>query len=237
MRVLRHIVMRFLMWNMRWMTRHIGFLARPFIAWYAKQKIIACGLRDSKTGENTIIYTPASHRGLHTVYKKIEYSREKLNTQNRGVFSRNLMVSISGFEAEIGDTLVVRANKLNEKGGKSWRVYSSPSITIKCETITHHNLIHLDTLRRGSALFSWKEAKKYDPMIYFLLLEDYKRVSLSGIYTTETHWLYPNTKSASLSVGKESPLPLGDGKSYIAKLLVVDYDGWVSHIGILKFTY
>jgi len=74
-------------------------------------------------------------------------------------------------------------------------------------------------------------------MIYFLVIEDSKGDTLSAIYTRENYWTYPLIKKASLSIGPVSPLKLELGKEYKAKLLLVDFDGWVSHIDVQTFVH
>ena len=55
-------LMRFLVWNMRFMTRYVGFIARPIVRIYAVNEVIACGVREPD-GTVSILFTPnRSHR-------------------------------------------------------------------------------------------------------------------------------------------------------------------------------
>lgn len=79
--------------------------------------------------------------------------------------------------------------------------------------------------------------EQFDPMIYFLTVEDEQGRALSGIYTRENFWEYPFVKKASLSIGGSDPMPLQKDKRYTVKLTIVDFDGWVSCIAKKVFTY
>ena len=57
-----------------------------------------------------------------------------------------------------------------------------------------------------------------------------------GIYTREVEWRYPNVRAASYALGAATPPPLAAGRSYRAKLLLVDFDGWVSVMASRTFS-
>jgi hypothetical protein len=74
-------------------------------------------------------------------------------------------------------------------------------------------------------------------MIYFLAIEDERGArTYSAIYTRETYWLYPEIKKASYSVGPANPPVLDSHSRCVARLVLVDYDGWVSHIAHREFS-
>lgn len=74
------------------------------------------------------------------------------------------------------------------------------------------------------------------PWWYFLAVEDAKGVNQAAIYTREVSWTYPRPGEASLSLGPARPPRLTRGETYAAKLVLVDYQGWVSHIAEQAFT-
>ena len=55
-------------------------------------------------------------------------------------------------------------------------------------------------------------------------------------YAREVSWTYPRTKDASLSLGPARPRRLTRGETCTAKLVLVDYQGWVSHVAEQSFT-
>ena len=67
---LRRLFLLFLMWNMRWMTRYLGFIARPFVRWVASREVIACGMRPDDADTVTVIFTPVAGHGEHTIAKR-----------------------------------------------------------------------------------------------------------------------------------------------------------------------
>jgi len=216
---------------MRWMTRYFGFIARPFIKWYADQEVIACGLRSEK-GDVFIIYSPAPGRLNHSFFKKEKRKWIPADTFLTDNFSGELVHQVILPEAKIGEVYVVRAQKKN-----NGRTVSSPEITIKEKTCFLADLIEIHSLHGGTACISWVKGEQFDPMIYFLTLENDRGEALVGIYTRENTWNYPLVKKASLSIGNAEPIPLQKNQQYTAKLTIVDFDGWASCITKKVFTY
>ena len=212
------------------MTRYVGFIARPFVAWYANQEIIACGLRQHVSGAATIIFTPYPGRSGYSFSKKRERIWVPAAAASMQNFSGDLMHRVELPHAAVGDVYRVRA----QKGS---RTLSSPRITIKKETIAISDILFIKPLPGGQALFSWRGGEGYDPMIYYLGIEDETGRALVGIYTREYFWHYPFVKKASLVVGQNGITPLEPGKRYTAKLLLVDFDGWVGHKAEKSFVY
>lgn len=227
---LKHAFLKILVWNMRWMTRYFGFIARPFIAWYADQEIIACGLRSEK-GDVCIIYTPTPERTKHLFFKK-----EKKWTAVRVIaaknFSGDLVHQIILPDAQLNETYIVEAKKKNKR-----HTLRSPTITIKEKTHREPDLIKIKKLPDGRIHISWVGGEQYNPMIYFLVLEDDHGNALAGIYTREYFWRYPSIKEASLSVGRNDPPLLQKDMRYTVKLAIVDFDGWVGCASKKVFTY
>ena len=226
---IKRIAMRFMVWNMRWMTRYFGFIARPIVRFYASQEIIACGLSDEK-GETFIIYTPSKNVKNYIVYvlrdKWLPTQTVVVSNFSGTVVSRSLVSNATG-----GELYKVRAE--TARG----RMLSSPTITNKGNTVYRDDLLNIVSLSNNSTYLNWKKAEECDPMIYFLVIEDSSGNTLSAIYTRENFWTYPLVKRASLSVGPTLPPKLELGKEYKAKLLLVDFDGWVSHIDVQTFIH
>lgn len=235
---MRRLLLWFLVFNMRWMTRYLSFIALPFIRWYADQEVIACGLR-SPDGRVHIIYTPVSNKKEYVVLKKKKVAGktkktnwvEILTAQSKN-FSGIVVQSVELPEAKIGDVYRMKATRR-----KSGRVVYSPAITIKEETLVHTDIIETIYLENGSVRSSWKSAKIYPVLIYFLVIEDAQGDLLSAVYTREYKWTYPLIKKASLSIGPKIPPLLQPEKRYTQRLIVVDYDGWVSALCENTFTY
>ena len=68
---LKYIILRIMVWKMKWMTRYLGFIARPLISIYGDNEVIACGLRDL-SGKVHIIYTPDEVKKEYGVLLKRE---------------------------------------------------------------------------------------------------------------------------------------------------------------------
>lgn len=228
---LKHAVLKILVWNMRWMTRYLGFIARPFVKWYADQEVIACALRSEKD-DIQIMYSPMPGRFDHSFLKKEKRKWETVNAFPTDNFSGDLVLQVILPDAKKGEVYVVRAQK-----GNNGRTVYSPKITIKERTHLAPGLIEVNSLPNGRACISWKKGEMFDPMIYFFTLENDRGETLVGIYTRDNTWIYPFIKRASLSIGKTDPTPLQKNKQYTAKLTIVDFDGWVSCIGKKVFTY
>lgn len=227
---MNHVFMRAIVWNMRWMTRHMGFIARPIVRLYGDNEIIACGLRNE---DNTVavIYTPKMGHRDHVVLRRegtqwVPEPFHPMDSFSGAVVSR---LSVTGAQ----DGLRYKMVGWTEHG----RRLTSPTITVKPATIYDPTLLETESVTRHSVHFSWGRAEEYDPMIYFLVVEDESSVkNYAAIYTRETFWSYPKTKTASYSVGPAEPLPLDPGKRYVAQLVLVDFDGWVSHLAKRVFS-
>ncbi|MCH7883319.1 hypothetical protein IIA95_02810 [Patescibacteria group bacterium] len=226
---IKRMTMRFMVWNMRWMTRYFGFIARPMVRFYASQEIIACGLSDEE-GKTFIIYTPSKNVKNYVVH----VLRNKWLPKKTAVapnFSGTVVSCRLVPDAESGDIYKVRAE--TARG----RMLSSPAITNKGNTIYGDDLLNIAPLSNDSVYLSWEKAEEYDPMIYFLVIENSVGDTLSAIYTRENFWTYPLVKQVSLSVGPVPSPKLEAGKTYKTKLLLVDFDGWVSHIDVQTFIH
>lgn len=211
-------ILRFLMWNMRWMTRYIGFVARPFARFYASQEILACGIRYDSSVH--IIYIQKYGESEYT-YSKKSSTWDDFEWKEENDFAAGLVPEISIKGARLGELYRVCAEN------KSGRFICSPSITIKGETVDISNYLQVSR-QGGKAKFDWLEAEKHKSMVYFLSIEGNEQ-TLAAIYTKETSWTYSNLKSASLSLGPENPKPIQDKDTYLVKLILIDFDGWVSH--------
>jgi len=221
-------LMRFLVWNMRWMTRHAGFLARPMVRAYAAVEVIACGLRE-RDGRVAIIYTPTPGRtGHHAQVYGCRRWRPAASIQAADL-SGPVVCRLLIPAARIGQRYRMRA--INRLG---WRI-SSPSITVKEATSYEPDSLGVTPSSDGSVTFSWARADAYDPMIYFLAVERARGENIAAIYTREVSWTYPRTNAASLSLGPARPPRLLRGAPYTAKLTVVDYEGWVGHFAEQSF--
>ena len=223
--------MRFMVWNMRFMTRHVGFIARPIVAWYANQEVIACGLR-SKNGEVCVLYTPAWDSVEHRFFKKEKKERIAVRAIATESFSGNLVHQKILPDANLHEVYIVEAKRKNKR-----RIVRSPAITVKEKTQYEPDLIEIKRSPGGTIQISWEQGERFDPMIYFLVIENDKGDTLAGIYTREYFWNYPFVKEASLSVGIVNPAPLQKDMHYTIKLAVIDFNGWVQCISEKVFTY
>ena len=211
-------ILRFLMWNMRWMTRYIGFVARPFARFYASQEVLACGIRDDA--------------GIHIIYIHKYGERDYTYSKNSGTwndfswkeendYAAGLVTSIGIKGASTGELYRVCARK------RSGRVICSPSISIKRDTEDISE--YLQVLRQGEEVqFDWPEAEHHISMVYFLSIEG-NNETLAAIYTKEPNWTYSKLQRAPLSLGPENPRSIDDKETYLVKLILIDFDGWVSH--------
>ncbi len=227
---MHHFFMRVMVWNMRWMTRYAGFIARPIIRVYGNNEIIACGLRN-EDNSIAVIYTPKTGHRNHEVLLRQgrQWVHETSNTMEN--FSGSVVSRLSVPRAQNG----MRYKMVGVAA--SVRRLSSPTITVKLATIYDSTLLEIESTTRQNVFFAWPHAETHDPMIYFLAVEDETdKNTYAAIYTRETFWRFPKTNTASYSVGPVEPPPLDLGKRYVAKLLLVDYDGWVSHIAVRSFS-
>jgi hypothetical protein len=221
-------LMRFAVWNMRWATRYAGFAARPIVRAYASLEVIACGLRERDTGV-AIIYSAAPGRTGHhpRVYDHRRWRPVEIAPM--ADFSRPIARRVLIPAALIGQRYRMRAT--NRLG---WSI-SSPTITVKEATIYEPRLVTITPSSDAIVAFSWAVAEAYHPMVYFLAVEDARGSNQAAIYTREVSWTYPRTRTASLSLGPERPPRLTRGETYTVKLVLVDYQGWVSHIAEQPF--
>jgi hypothetical protein len=222
-------LLRFMVWNMRWMTRHLSFVARPMVRTYANFEVIACGLH-GRDGHVSIIYTPTPGRTDHhaRVYDRRRWlPAESAQAAN---FSGAIVHRVLIPKARIGARY-----RMFAKTRLGWSI-SSPMITIKKVTIYEPELLRITPSSDGSVAFSWHTAEAYDSMIYFLAIEDMREIIKAAVYTRESSWTYPRVKKASLSLGPAQPPRLTGGEMYVAKLVLIDYEGWVTHIAERSFT-
>lgn len=229
---IKKLFLQFLVFNMKWMTRYFGFIARPFIMWYAQREIIACGFRSSEDKNVYIIY-PKEHerRSNYLLYKKIKDKWKQVSFSNVHNFSKNLIEQKIILNTCIGEIYKIKAQDfvLN-------KFVSSPSIHIKKMTKIENNLLNVNTHTQNLIFFSWEKAKEKKTMIYFLLIEDVTNCNgLFCIYTRETTWQFPNISGTSLVFGNFYYNQLIKKHKYKAKLLLVDFDGWVSNMAIKEF--
>lgn len=227
---IHHFFMRIMVWNMRWMTRYAGFIARPIVQIYGNNEIIACGLRNE---DNTIavIYTPKPGHQNHAVLLREEKHWVPETSTPAENFSGSVVSRRIVPQARNGMRYKMFGYKQNG------RRLSSPTITVKPATIYDCSLLEIKSNTTRDILFTWPSAERHDPMIYFLAVEDETREhTCAAIYTRETFWHYPKTNTASYSVGPAVPPYLAPGKTFLAKLVLVDYDGWVSHIAVRSFS-
>lgn len=227
---MRHFFMRVMVWNMRWMTRYAGFIARPIVRVYGNNEIIACGLRNEDNSV-AVIYTPKTGHRNHAVLLREgrQWVHETSNTIEN--FSGSVVSRLSVPRARNGMRYKMVGVTANG------RRLSSPTITVKPATIYDSTLLEIESTTRRNVLFAWPRSETHDPMIYFLTVEDETgENTYVAIYTRETFWCYPKTNTASYSVGPAEPPPLDKGKRYVVKLILVDYNGWVSHIAVKAFS-
>ena len=218
-----------MVWNMRWATRYAGFVARPMVRAYASVEVVACGLRE-RDARVAIMYTPASDRTGHHARVSDHRRWRPVETVRMADFSRPIVCRVLIPDVHIGQRYRMRAT--NRRG---WGI-SSPTITVKEATIYEPKILTVTPSPEVSVTFSWALAEAYDPMVYFLAVEDASGANHAAIYTREASWTYPWTRAASLSLGSAPPPRLTRGEAYLAKLVLVDYQGWVSHIAERSFT-
>ena len=216
---------------MRWMTRYLGFIAKPFIAWYAAQEVIACGLR-SPAGQFNIIFSKTKNKEAYKFFKKSDNHWQKVDSLENKDFSHKLM-----FQEILPYTNVNETYKVIAKGLNGKKIYSSPNILMKEKTDYRDEILKIHKLSNGQVKISWTKAEEYNSMIFFLAVEDENDLGICGIYTKENSWVYPLVNKASLVIGQQSPPLLQPGHQYSFKLVIVDYDGWVPFVSTTKFIY
>ncbi|GMA62180.1 hypothetical protein NZD89_20765 [Alicyclobacillus fastidiosus] len=184
-----HFFMRVMVWNMRWMTRYAGFIARPIVRVYGNNEIIACGLRNEDNSV-AIIYTPKTGHRNHEVLLREgrQWVHETSNTMEN--FSGSVVSRLSLPRAQNGMRYKMVGVTANG------RRLSSPAITVKPATIYDSTLLEIEATTPRNVLFAWPRAETHDPMIYFLAVEDETGKNTHvAIYTRETFWCYPKTKT------------------------------------------
>lgn len=220
----KHVIMHMLVWNMRWMTRYLGIVARPIVRVYGENEIIACGLRE-EDGSVSIIYTPIpGHRNHRARMRGGDGLWRAAAFGARSNFSGSAVKRITLLGAKNG--FVYKMAGENARG----RTLSSPSILVKPDTVSNPDMLLIEPSADGSVLFSWPRGEAHDPMIYFLAIEGADGMSRAAIYTREHTWRYPLIKTASYSVGPAEPPRFMPGESLTISLALVDYDGWVTHL-------
>lgn len=217
----KYFYLKLMVLFMKWMTRYFGFIARPIVRLYASREIIACGLR-SKNGDVNIIYSPQDNNIRYTIMKKNGKNWETEQTISNKKYSYPTVHQVKIPKAKINE--VYRISATNKRN------LHSPNITIKQNSIDISNIIKVDLLEKDKLKISWKDGDSYDPMIYFLIVENDKRNTISAIYTRDNYWIYPLVKEASLSL-LNNPPNLDNSKDYHIMLLLVDFDGWVMGMG------
>ena len=60
-------------------------------------------------------------------------------------------------------------------------------------------------------------------------------MGFGGVYTREVKWKYPDLGNVSYYIGGKDINRLEKNIKYKARLLLVDYEGWVSHIALKQF--
>jgi len=227
---IRHILLKFVVWNMRWMTRYLGFLARPLVSWMADREVIACGFRDTEGGVR-IIFSPGKNRGNHWFVRQAVRGWDEVPADPIQNFSGDIVRQVIVPSAQLGEVFRVQANTA------SGVTINSPRITVKKHTHFDPDLIRLQILPGGVLRCSWFEHKQADTMLHFLVVEDSEGKCLAAVYTRESSWSYPLIRKASLSIGPGEPPGLCESGSYTVKLVFVDFDGWVSALAVKSFRY
>jgi hypothetical protein len=226
----RHILLKIVVWTMRWMTRYLGFLARPIVSWMADREVIACGFRDTD-GSVRIIFSPGENRGDHWFVRKTVRGWEEVPANPVKNFSGDIVRQVIVPPAQLGDVFRVKASTATDI------TVNSPRIVVKKHTRFGPDLIHLQIIPGEVLRFSWSESRQANTMLHFLVVEDSEGKCLAAVYTREYSWSYPLIRKASLSIGPGEPPDLSESGSYTVKLVYVDFDGWVSALAEQKFVY
>jgi len=90
-----------------------------------------------------------------------------------------------------------------------------------------------------SIYVGWPDVKKkYHLMIYFLGVYDAKtKEDMFGVYTREVKMSWPSMREAVLFVSDKKEVHFEEGREYVARLLAVDYHGWVPIVSEERFIY
>ena len=226
---MKKLILRFLVFAMRIMTRHVGIISRPLVKWYANREIIACGYR-RKEGKVGVIYSLVKQRKEHYIaVKQILRWKEHVSVDGEDFSGNGIKVKLV---PEIGNRQIiqVRAHRLNTRS-----IIKSRRITVKERTKYDATILKITVTEAARIHFSWELAEEYDPMLYFLTVADNNNKTCIAIYTRETFWSFPKFKTASLTIGRSDTDTLKRGSRYAAKLVVVDFDGWVPVISEQSF--
>lgn len=219
--------MRIMVFIMRYMTKYAPRLARVIVRQVAEREIIACGLRMNIEENPCVIYIPRPDRSAPEVWDIRE--KRLLKAKSISDFSDGLVKKMV-----LSDTSLGTVCRLISESSNNGQI-SSPDIYIKPITRRDDDLLEVMATPTGISI-SWKAGEEHKPMIYFLVIEDQEQ-ALVGIYTRDTKWTYPDVHLASLDVGAEKIRDLKDGETLTMKLLLVDYDGWVSHAAFHRLEY
>ena len=92
-------MMAVLVWNMKYMTRYLGFIARPIVKIVADNEIIACGLK-SEQGQNNIIYTPYPNRDNYN-FLVYPVRKELSNGVKEKTWQKTLAITTNNFSGEL----------------------------------------------------------------------------------------------------------------------------------------
>ena len=209
---------------MRVMTRYAGFMARPLIQWYADREIIACGYRTTED-EVKVMYFSAQQRRDHYIVKKHKLRWRDHASIKAENFSGSGVKTKLVQPLENRKVIQIRAPDVNKK-----KIFKSPKITIKADTKYDAQLLKITVTNAAQIHFSWQLAEQYQPMLYFLTVADDNDQTCIAIYTRETFWNFPKFKTASLTLSSEEIQTLKKNTQYMAKVVVVDFDGWVPAI-------
>jgi hypothetical protein len=127
-RAVHHFFMRVMVWNMRWMTRYVGFIAHPIVRIYGNNEIIACGLRDANDNV-AIIYTPRTGHREHGVVLRKGRRWVTAPSKTAKNFSGSVVRCLEMPGAENG--ALYRMVGAKASGSR----LSSPTITVKPSTV------------------------------------------------------------------------------------------------------
>ena len=149
--------------TMRWMTRYLGWIARPVIRWVADREVIACGLL-APDSTVRIIYSPQTGRSdYRIVYQSSGGWIPAVSTEAED-FAPGLVKQVIIPDAEISDRYRVLAVAPNG------RTISSPVIRVKQETRSLSDLV-VEFDQYGGARICWPQTDRSAAMLYFLTVQ------------------------------------------------------------------
>jgi len=181
------------------------------------------------------LFTPLSRIDKNITFLKNRVGGDYIETESIKInnYSGDIVHQVQIEHTKLDDVYRVRAEHVYNNG---MRIVSSPKIQIKRDTIQNDKLLTCHINKHGFITLSWRNAKYLKPMIYFLAVDDEIK-SYAAIYTRELAWTYPNFNKASLAIKINPKNVLIKGNKYVARLLLVDYEGWVSHIAVKSFYF